>query len=326
MDIQKQKIISDQNTKESLKMTPNKIVALIIGIVLLTFLVGSLINDLIFYDTYDFNSGQSLLFKHNKSKEEWAIFKDKFIWQFLMRFTYLTVHINLLASVSLINYALNKKYQLSARRFLNFAFTYLVFGVILYWGFVSFRLTERFTGRLKWYNYFHVYLSHLIMPIFAFVGFLFAKNDLIMWKRDIAWSTFYVAGYIFFYFVMYTTLFVKAFNGYKPEPGLTSDQIYLKRMEAGNAATTFLYDFLHFAKPLFSENPYKGFSHTLIWTKAILIDIILVAFLISISPLLMFTFKYLFKIKMLKTKEEYLEYKKILKENWNAKPILAIAY
>jgi len=70
MDIQKQKIVNDKNAKESLKMTPNKIVALIIGIVLLTFLVGSLINDLIFYDTYDFDSGQSLLFKHNKSKEE----------------------------------------------------------------------------------------------------------------------------------------------------------------------------------------------------------------------------------------------------------------
>lgn len=37
MDIQKQKIVSNQNAKESLKMTPNKIVALIIGIVLLTF-------------------------------------------------------------------------------------------------------------------------------------------------------------------------------------------------------------------------------------------------------------------------------------------------
>lgn len=143
MEMKKEKIVSDQNAKESLKMTPNKIVALIIGIVLLTFLVGSLINDLIFYDTYDFNNGQSLLFKHNKTKEEWAIFKDKFIWQFLMRFTYLTVHINLLASVSLINYALNKKYQLSARRFLNFAFTYLVFGVILYWGFFFIQINRK---------------------------------------------------------------------------------------------------------------------------------------------------------------------------------------
>ena len=243
-----------------------------------------------------------------------------------MRFTYLTVHINLLASVSLINYALNKKYQLSARRFLNFAFTYLIFGVILYWGFISYRLTDRFSGPTKWYNYFHVYLSHLIMPIFAFIGYFFTKNDLVMWKRDIGWSVLYVFGYIFFYFVMYMTLFVNAYKGYKPLPGMTPDEIYLKRMEAGNTAVTYMYDFLHFTKPLFTENPHKGFSHKLIWAKTILIDVFLVAFLLSISPLFMISFKYMLKIKFLKTKEEYKQYKTLLRENWNAKPVLAIAY
>ncbi|GAA7948682.1 hypothetical protein COL447_17340 [Helicobacter pylori] len=85
---------------------------------------------MLFYDTA-LSDGTPLLFKRNLTIAEKADLKNGLV-NFSMRFTYLTVHINVFMGAALINYALNKKFQVFARRLINFAVTLFVVGVVIY--------------------------------------------------------------------------------------------------------------------------------------------------------------------------------------------------
>ena len=303
-------------SKQHMKMSISRKVSLWCGIFIISIIAISLINDLLFYDTA-LNDGTLLLFKKNLSIAEKADLKNGLI-SFSMRFTYLTVHINVFIGVALINYAVNKKFQIFARRLLNFAITLFIVGVVIYWIFISMELHNRFNKMSdetkKFHEYLHVFVSHGLTLIIGLAGYGFAKQDLVMVKKDVWYSTIYVAFYIICYLIMFSMLFSKAYNG--------TVGTYEQKMEAGHDATRYLYRFIDPTRPLFMQNPIKDVSNKLLWTKAILLDILLFGTLILSTPLTQFCLQKFLHIKTFANEKEYREFR----NNFNKlqKPYLSI--
>ena len=302
--------------KQHDKMSISRKVSLWCGIFIVAIIAISLINDLLFYDTA-LSDGTPLLFKRNLTIAEKADLKNGLV-NFSMRFTYLTVHINVFMGAALINYALNKKFQVFARRLINFAVTLFVVGVVIYWVFISMELHNRFNKMTdetkKLHEYLHVFVSHGLTSIIGLAGYGFAKQDLVMVKRDIWYSTIYVAFYIICYLIMFSMLFSKAYNG--------TVGTYEQKMNAGHEATKYLYRFIDPTRPLFMQNPISGVSNKLLWTKAILLDILLFGTLILSTPLTQFCLQKFLHIKTFSNEKEYREFR----TNFNNlhKPYLSI--
>lgn len=117
-----------------------------------------------------------------------------------------------------------------------------------------------------------------------------------------------VVIYIIGMFIMWAAKFIPAYQ--------KTTGNYVDKMNAGNEAVKYLYQFINFAKPVFMKNPiiYGGnkiVSPSLLWTKAIFLDILLIVCLFAMAPFLMFIWKQLFKIKTFKNVKEYKEFIKI---------------
>ena len=126
-----------------------------------------------------------LFFKKNITDAEKLLLR-KHVKLWALRFTFLTIHINVFMCVSLVNYVLNKKYQVFARRLLNFAMTIFTAGVILYWVFISYELHNHFQTQFKYneirrfHEFIHVFMSHGFTWIIALAAYILARKDLVI--------------------------------------------------------------------------------------------------------------------------------------------------
>ncbi|MDD1373094.1 hypothetical protein [Metamycoplasma hyosynoviae] len=281
--------------------------AIIIGSILVILNSLILINDFLFHDTQIFQI----------KKIGMKVFKTQILF-YLFRFTFITVHINAFMAISLLIYGTSKKYQFFARRLLTFAMTYFILGIIIYWSAVSFELHARFDRmqeklpnhlqNKKFYQYFHIYFTHMTTFILGFVGYGFAKNDLIFVKRDIWNSTVYSAMYLLMFTIIYSIIFS---NGYNKTPGSYAD-----KMLGGHKEVAVLYQFIALAKPLFMDNPDPNIPIWLTWAKVIIIDLIIFACIILGTTLIAFCLQKFFKIKTFTNEKEYRKERDIFYQNY----------
>ncbi|MDC8911889.1 hypothetical protein [Metamycoplasma hyosynoviae] len=290
----------------SKKSLPQKM-AIIIGSVLVILNSLILINDFLFHDTQIFQIKQIGI----------KAFKTQVLF-YLLRFTFITVHINAFMAISLLIYGTSKKHQFFARRLLNFAMAYFILGIIIYWSAVSFELHARFNRmqeklpnhlqNKKFYQYFHIYFTHMTTFILGFIGYGFAKNDLILVKRDIWNSSVYPAIYLLMFTISYSIIFA---NGYNKTQGSYTDKII-----GGHSYAAVLYQFIALAKPLFMENPDPNIPIWFVWTKAVFIDLLIFACIILGAVLITFCLQKFFKIKTFANEKEYKTERDIFYQNY----------